>query len=232
MERTPSSISPRTLLKSDVIEAIPLVSVSHMHARTFENQETLWTATLAEHEACWMAHNNLGTLLLERSALAKARHHFQRALHHKPDHKHAKLSLGLIALKNQNQTRAEALFQEVLQADPSFAPAWANLGYSQAIAKETSKAEASLRKAIDCDPKYTPARKNLCATLRQRGDRAGAQSLLNDGIALAPRDVSLRILAAENLLRMKQTSQALVQARRALELDPGNTKAQQILNGR
>lgn len=226
------SLAPKSEGPSMALLAIPLVAISHQHAQAFENQQTLWNATLADNEACWMAHNNLGTLLLERGALAKARHHFQRALHHKPDHKHAKLSLGLVALQNQNRTRAEALFQEVLQADPQFAPAWARLGYSQAIAKETSKAEASLRKAIDCDPKYTPARKNLCATLRQRGDRDDAQSLLDDGIALAPRDVSLRILAAENLLRMKRTSQALAQARRALELDPGNAKAQQILNGR
>jgi len=215
-----------------ILAAVPLVLISNMHARTFENQETLWTATLAEHEACWMAHNNLGSLLLDRGDAQRARHHFQRALHHKPGHKNAKLSLGLIALQENKLPRAEALFREVLAEAPEFAPAWANLGLLHAYAKDDGQAEQAWRSALGFDPKYTPARKNLATALRKRGDRAGALSVLEAGIAVAPRDASLRVLAAENLLRMQRVPEAQAQARRALELDPGNPRAQQILDGR
>ena len=49
-------------------------------AATYKNLKTLWTTTLARNPAAGLAHNNLGTLLLEEGRPAEAEAHFRQAL--------------------------------------------------------------------------------------------------------------------------------------------------------
>ena len=62
--------------------------------------------------------------------------------------------------------------------------------------------------------------------------RKDVHKLLERGLFLAPRDASLWVLAADNLLRMQRVSDAVTYAQRALTLEPDNPRAQQILHAR
>ena len=79
-----------------------LGAVSWQRAWAYESEETLWTDTLAKNPNCWMADNNLGTILLKKGQVDEAITHYQKALEINPNYAEADKNLG-IALSQKGQ---------------------------------------------------------------------------------------------------------------------------------
>ena len=60
----------------------------------YRDLRTLWTDTLAKNPACWLAHNNLGVMLLHDGDIDTAAAHFRDALQAKPDYREALINLA------------------------------------------------------------------------------------------------------------------------------------------
>ncbi len=102
---------------SVVIFALSCISWSR--CRAFHDVETLWRDTVARNPDAWMAHNNLGTILIEQNRLSDAAAEFQRTLELKPDHTDAIASLGVIAQRRGDPVTAEQRYREALAAAPA-----------------------------------------------------------------------------------------------------------------
>ena len=63
-------------------------------AHVYRDLETLWRDTIAKNPGAWMAHNNLGLLLLERGDVGGALTQYRAALAVKPDDDFAYNNLG------------------------------------------------------------------------------------------------------------------------------------------
>jgi protein O-mannosyl-transferase len=62
-----------------------LACLTFRQSRMYTDIESLYQTTIDRNPACWLAHDNLGIILLARGEIAEARAHFLRALEIKPD---------------------------------------------------------------------------------------------------------------------------------------------------
>src|SRR4030095_13579982 len=68
-------------------------------AATYTDIETLWRTTLARNPECWMAHTNLGLVLLQKGNIDEGIAHYRSALQMQPDSWDAEYNLGTALLR-------------------------------------------------------------------------------------------------------------------------------------
>jgi len=108
--------------------ALSLAALTWSQAHIYRDVEALWHDTLRKNPRAWMAHNNLGLLLLERNELRAAEQHFEQALAVKTDDSFAMNNLGLVYARRGELQRAAEWFARAVQIDPTQAEAANNLG--------------------------------------------------------------------------------------------------------
>jgi tetratricopeptide (TPR) repeat protein len=130
-----------------------LAIMSWRQQAPYRDVQSLWTDTVARNPDAWLAHNNLGGMLLLSGHPAEAAQHFEAALRAQPDDVGIRANLGESLLAEQRFDEAAAVFQDVLRRQPERASAHDSLGLAllglgrgeEAVAAH----EASLRIAPD-----------------------------------------------------------------------------------
>ena len=138
-------------------------------AATYRDEETLYRSTLARNPGAWLAHNNLGNLLLPLPGRRdEAMAHFQEALHLKPDFWEAHLSLGNALLETAGRLDdAIAQYETAVRLAPNSERAHTNLGNALLQAGRTGEAIAHLQTALRIDPANAEAHNDLGNALMQ-----------------------------------------------------------------
>jgi Flp pilus assembly protein TadD len=122
---------------------------SWQRTRVFESEDAFWTATLAKNPDSWIAHNNLGNLLLHKAQLDEAIAQYQKALGIDPNNAEAHSNLGVALFQKGQLDQAVAQFQKALEIDPHYARVHSNLGNAlfrkgqldQAVAQSTPSSQ-------------------------------------------------------------------------------------------
>jgi Tfp pilus assembly protein PilF len=142
----------------------------------YHDRETLWRDSLAHNPDAWMAHNNLGSVLLQNGRTDEAITHFQRALQIRPEDAAAHNNLGAIFLKADKVADAIAEFQAALQIEPKYAAARANLGGALLQTGHVDEAIKDYEMALQIQPDDLAAHVNLGDALfhQERVDEAVA----------------------------------------------------------
>jgi tetratricopeptide (TPR) repeat protein len=135
------------------LAVVPLLgALTYRQTLVYENSFTLWNDTLAKNPACWMAHNNLGTLYLAAGQWSRARGQFESALRDKPNHFNARYNLGLVAAKQQHWDEAIRRFRETLRERPDHVEALTDLGLVYLELHDHRQARQHLMQAIAHNP--------------------------------------------------------------------------------
>lgn len=140
-----------------------LAVLAFRQAGDYRNEETLYRATLDRNPGAWLAHNNLGNLLLGQAGRhGEAMAHFQEALRLKPDFWEAHLSLGnaLLAMPGLLDD-ALAEYQEAARLAPESERTQTNLGEALLRAGRTDEAVAHLQAALRIQPSNAEAHNDL-----------------------------------------------------------------------
>lgn len=198
------------------------------HARDFRSAEALYTRTLEKNPACWLAHNNLGTIRLEQpDGLSEAIRHFSRAVELKPDHARAHANLGF-ALAGAGRP-AEALPHQVraVELQGSVAEPRLNLGLTLAAAGAISDAIVQFDEAIRLKPDYVDAHIARADALARLPDKIFETiAAYRSGLALAPGRPELHLgLAMALAAEPGQRGEAIAHVRAALRLNPSFAEA-------
>ena len=156
--------------------AVPLVTLGALtweQSGIYRDTETLYRETLVRNPGSWLAHNNLGTSLLEiPGRRAEAMAHFEAALRIKPDYSEAHLSLGNALLQIPGRLAdAIAEYQTAVRLDPDSERAHSNLGHALLQAGRLREAIAQLETALRIRPGYAEAHNNLGNVLSQMPGR-------------------------------------------------------------
>ena len=224
------------------VVCVALGVLTFRHAGIYVGPETIWRDTVARSPNSWMAHNNLGELLLRKGALDEAEQHLDRALQLRKNHVEAPLNLGRIALKRGNRADAERLFQvsidnamTVQRLDSSvagrpilrrsYAQPMIDLAALKLEANDLASAETLYRRAVEQDPLNAIALTGLGETLRLRGRVAEALELQAQANELDPDSVQVRINLGSALLEAGQLNEALLAWTTVLQQDPNNAQA-------
>ena len=134
---------------------------SHAYAGRFIGQETLWTYTLEHNPGAWLAHNNLGNIMLVTGRTAEAIEHYQKALQIAPDGVEAHNNLGMALRMEHRPEEAMVQFQAALKSNPNFATGHRNLGDTLCELGRTAEAIDQYRQALIIEPSDDATRKQV-----------------------------------------------------------------------
>jgi tetratricopeptide (TPR) repeat protein len=189
-------------------------------AMTYRNLETLWVATLARNPRASIAHNNLGTLLLQQGRIAAAVAHFQAALAIQPGTADVHSNLGGALLGLGRVDEAVAQLQEALRIQPDLARAHNNLGNALLQKGQVDDAIAHYQKAVELQPGAASLRCSLGGALLQAGRVDEAVAQLQRALALQPSLADAQMTLGNALLAKGQVNEAIARLRKAVKLQP------------
>jgi protein O-mannosyl-transferase len=151
-----------------VIAALALLT--RRQCMAYADAQTLWTTTISENPDAWMAHENLGGLLLAEGRVDEAASQFETALGIRGagDLAEEHYNLGCALAKIPGR-RGDAVreFGEALRLEPGNAEAHYNLGRSlELVPGRLGEAISQYREAVRLKPGYAEAHASLGAALQ------------------------------------------------------------------
>jgi tetratricopeptide (TPR) repeat protein len=148
-----------------------LACLTWARSHDFRSPEALYEATLRTNPNSWMAHLNLGALLLDpqRSDLPKAISHLRDATRLQPTSAEANYNLGLALFQAGAFAESEIYLKEALRLEPRYTKAKVSLAMSLAASGRRGQAIEILRDAISVAPDDIAARNNLGTLLAEAG---------------------------------------------------------------
>jgi len=189
-------------------------------AATYKNLKTLWTTTLARNPAAGLAHNNLGTLLLEEGRPAEAEAHFRQALALQPKAADVSSNLGGALLAQGRFAEAIPPLQQAIKLQPDSAQAHNNLGSALIRQGRMDEALAHFRRAVELRPGLASARGNLGGALLQAGQADAAIAELQRALELEPDLADAQVSLGNAWLAKGRGADAIACLEKAVRLQP------------
>lgn len=177
---------------------VTLGLLTWLQAGTYRNGVALYRETLARNPDSYMAHQNLGNILVQTPGhLQEAIGEFETALRIEPNNPEAHNSLGSALLQVRGRVPdALAEFQRALKARPNYAEAHNNLG--SALMQTPGRAVEGFNEfqtAVRLKPDLAIAHENIGIVLASMpAHRNDAILELRTAVRLDPRDTSARRL--------------------------------------
>src|SRR5256886_4464817 len=132
--------------------------------------ESLWRTTIARNPDCWMAHNNLGTVLLQKGQVDNAIAQYQRTLQMAPEAADADYNLGNAFLQKGEVDAALTHYQRAVSVIPKDPDIQVGLGNALWQKGKAEEAIDHYRQALELRPYYFAAHYNLSTVRLQKGE--------------------------------------------------------------
>jgi len=202
-----------------------LIFCAQKQTSYWRNSESLWTRTLACTSDNFVAHNNLGNVLVQKGRVGEAIFHYQKALQIKPDSPEAHLNLGYAFAQKGNVDEAIVHFQKAVEIKPDYAEAQCNLG--NALHQQGRVAEAIIcyQKALQIKPDYAEACYNLGNNFFQNGEVDEAIVYYQKALQIKPDYVAAQNNLGNALLQEGRVDEAITHYQKALQIKSDYTNA-------
>jgi tetratricopeptide (TPR) repeat protein len=198
-------------------------------SQIYRDQETLYTATLAENPDCWLAHDNLGVVLEHTGRPAEAVLHYREALRLKPDYPEAYNNLGNALARMRRWDDAEAQYAQALRVRPGFAVAELDWGNALGDSGQYAEATVHYENAIRLHPDYPDAEYRLANALANSDRLADAMAHYEQAIRLQPDYPEAEANLGLALATVGQVEEGLPHIEKALRLRPDYAEAHTYL---
>jgi tetratricopeptide (TPR) repeat protein len=208
---------------------VALIFCARAQTSYWRNSESLWTHTLEITKNNDIAHNNLGTTLLNQGRTGEAIRQYQETIRLNPDIADAHDNLGT-AFSNQGQTdQAISQFQEAIRLKPDGAEAYFNLGNALINKGQTDEAISQFQEAIRLKPDFGLAHDNLGVALFNKGQTGEAIKQYQEAIRFNPDNALAHYNLGIALGREGQIDEANSQFQEAIRLKPDYAEAHNYL---
>ena len=195
----------------------------------YADAETLYRATLVSNPSCWLVHNLLGVLLVDRS-IDEAVSHFREAIRLKPDLAEAHNNLCHASAQLGRVNAAVDECSEALRINPNLPTAHNDLGAALASLGRFDRARAEFEAALRLDGRYSDAHNNLANILARAGQEAEAVDHYREAVRTAPEFAAAHSNLGFALERQGKIDEAVEQYREALRIEPGLAEARARLD--
>lgn len=213
--------------------AVLVVSIlSWNQSGLYSDAETLYRATVARNPESWMAHSNLGSVLMQKGRPSEAMVELESALRIDPDLAEAHNNVGLLLSDIPGQqVKAEKEFREALRLRPNYAEAHNDLGSLLADdPKRVPEAMAEYQAALRIDPNYAEAHNNIGSALSGLGRPQEAMQEFEEALRLNPDLAEAHANLGVALMKMPgRMPEAVSHFQAALRIRPGIQKVRDIL---
>lgn len=191
----------------------------------YRDIETLWRSTIDRNPASWMAHNNLGTTLLEKGRITEAIGEFEKALRIDPRYAAAQGNLGNALLRLGEAEASLLHLQSAVEIDPLNAMIRNNLGNALLQLGRENEAAAQYAKAVEIDATYVEAHNNLGALALRMGRKEEAVAHLRKALALNSESADAHNNLGNTLAQLGKQEEALHHYESALVRKPADVNA-------
>jgi tetratricopeptide (TPR) repeat protein len=187
--------------------------------------ESLWRTTIARNPDCWMAHNNLGTVLLQRGQVDDAISQYHETLQMAPEAADADYNLGNAFLQKGEVDAALTHYQRAVSVIPKDPDIQVGLGNALWQKGKAEEAIDHYRKALELRPYYFAAHYNLSAVLLQKGEID--EAILHGRVALTirPDVAAVHTNLAVALLAKGEIADGIKEFEKTLEISPRSVPA-------
>jgi Flp pilus assembly protein TadD/cytochrome c553 len=192
-------------------------------------QEAVMRRRLEKYPADFVAHYNLGALMLAGDKPAEAIPFFEAALKVKPANLTARNSLSAAMIADNRLDDAVRELRGILQADPRSPLPHFNLAKALALQGQLAGAAAEYKVYLAVQPDDAGALVNLARVYIQQRDYAEAAQYFGEAARLRPADADVQTNLGAALAITGQFAPAVQAFERALQIDPGNQTAQSNL---
>ncbi len=186
----------------------------------WKNSEALFRHALEVTESNYVAHNNLGTALVEKGQIDEAIRQFQEAIRLKPDYVEACNNLGFALDKKGQTDKAIRQYQEAIRLAPDAAVAHNNLGTALVEKGQIDEAIRQFQEAIRLKPDDAVAHNSLGIALDKKGQTDKAIRQYQEAIRLKPNNAEAHNNLGIALVQKGQIEGAINQFQEAIRLKP------------
>jgi tetratricopeptide (TPR) repeat protein len=162
---------------------------------------------------------DLGFRDSDRDAIDEGRKIVDRVIEESPTHPEANFVRGKIALAEGDPTAAEAALRTVLEVRPDWPQARFVLGSTLAMLGESGRARGEFARAVELDPAFADARRMLTRLHAELGEHEFAIEQGRQYLRQAPRDIAIRIIVGQSLIRVGRMQEAYDEVSKVPEED-------------
>jgi Flp pilus assembly protein TadD len=202
---------------------------SHWYAAAFTGEETFDTYMIDRNPAAWLAHDNLGKILLDAGEPEHAREHFETVIRLKPELAEPYDNLATALTQLGRVPEALDAFNQSLQRDPYASETHNNMGVVLAQSGRTAEALGHFEKALRRHPFYAEAHNNMGNTLLMIGRTPEAIKQFQIALQINPSYVGASDDLGLALARSGLIAEAMEQFRTSLLINPDDTNARDRL---
>jgi tetratricopeptide (TPR) repeat protein len=202
-----------------------LAILSWRQSRMYGNAERLYSTTIEQNPACWMAQNNLGLLLASSGRTSEAIEHYQQSLRVKPDQFLARNNLGNALAATGRFAEAIEQYEQALRLQPGSADPHNSLGIALAALGKTAEAIEQYNYALRLKPDDANVHNNLGNALAGSGRTDEAIAHYRAALRLKPDHAEAHNNLAITLARLGKTDEAIEHYSQALRLKPDDAVA-------
>ncbi len=205
-----------------VLVLLPLAVISWQLSHQYADSETLYRTTIERNPGAWMAHHNLGILILygptadAKAALA----HVEESIRIEPDNAEALNSRGYIRQQSGDNAGARRDYEESIRLNPGFASPRNNLGVLNYKEGRLAEAMVNYRDAMRLNPRDPEAQRNLGIVLMDLGRIDEAEPFIRHAYELSPDSPEVVSNLATLALRQNKLDEAISMFQRAIALKP------------
>jgi tetratricopeptide (TPR) repeat protein len=199
-----------------------LASLTWWQIGMYRDPETLWRTTLARNPNAFLAHNELGVILIKKGQLQEASDHFLKVLETHPDDVDARCNLGLILFENGQIDDAGLQFRRALGIEPNSELAHNGIGSVLLRQGQVDEAVTHFRKAVSLNPADVNARLNLGLAFAQKHQLDDAISEFEKCIVVSPETAAAQANLGDIFLKKGRVDESLAHYQAALALQPAN----------
>ena len=191
-------------------------------SKIYRDKESLWRHTLAVHPEAWIAHNNLGRLLVDRGEYDQAIGHLNQALQQRPNDPEPHINLGSALAGKGRLDEAIASYRRALDMVPEYYRVHNNLGL--ALAKQGRFQEAILHyeKALLAGQEQSAIRANLARALVESGRFEEAVTQYREVVSQNPHLPNEQVYLGVALTGLGRLTEAIEHLEAAVKLDPAS----------
>jgi len=184
----------------------------------YRDAETLYRDTISKNPHAWMAHYNLGVLLVNSGRSDEVMAHFSEALRLQPDDADAHYNLGVALEKQGRLEEAMAHFSEAARLRPDYADAHYSIAVILARQSKFDEAISHYSQALRVNPNYAEAHNNLGVALFSLGKLSKAIEHYRTALTLDPDFGKAHNNLGNALIQKGKLDEAIAHYSRALEI--------------
>ena len=203
-----------------------LGTLTWRQSKMYSDPIALYQTTIDRNPRCWMAYNNMGTVLDAHGKIAEALEQFRTALQIRPNDAFPNRNVGSCLLRLGHPEQAIPYLEKAVQAEPKYMDAYYQLGLAwSALHKWDRAADAFVQALLRHPQNPSVIHHNLGVAMANLGRLDDAIDQFRESTRLDPDYGEAQFSLGKALLLRGEARQAILPLQRAAELKPDSLEA-------